>query len=391
MTHPETHAVHVSGPDLGAGRPIGVPLYQTSIFAFDDLASMADAVSGPDGAFAYSGYANPTVRALEDAVTCLEGGAAALATSTGMAAISTTLLTMARPGDHIIAQRALYGGTFALLSELAGRWGVEVSFISGDDAGELENALRPRSRLLYLETIANPAGHVPDLPALAGAAKSAGLTTVVDNTFATPLLCRPLDHGADVVIHSTTKYLGGHSDVVGGIAVFAETDAHRSTWSHAIKLGTVPDPFAAWLIIRGLKTLALRLRRQCENAHLLARRLSDHPAVAAVHYPGMPGHASHARARRLLSGGFGGVLAFDLAGGLPAAEAFIRSLRLVKNAGSLGGTETVVVHPATTSHRHLGPADRPAAGVGAGTMRLSAGIEHPDDLWADLDQALQRG
>ncbi|WP_199430897.1 trans-sulfuration enzyme family protein [Qaidamihabitans albus] len=386
--HRETRAVRMPALDPVRGTPVAVPLYQTSIFAFDDAASLGAAMNGPDGAFAYSGYGNPTVRALEDALTGLEGGAAALATSSGMAAASSVLHAALRRGDHVIAQQALYGGTFAALRDLTDRWGVEVTYLRGDDRAELRAALRPESRMLWLETIANPTGFVPDLPALAAEAKAAGLTTVVDNTFATPLLCRPIEHGADVVVHSATKYLGGHHDVVGGVAVFADADEHRRTWVQAIELGTLADPFAAWLLLRGLKTLPLRVGRQCANAAFLAARLVEHPAVAAVHYPGLPGHGSHERASRLLDGGYGGTVAFDL-DGADAAHAFMGGLRLVLNAGSLGGTESVTMHPATTSHRHLDADALHAAGVGRGQVRIALGVEHPDDLWADVEQALK--
>ncbi|QFZ21459.1 trans-sulfuration enzyme family protein [Saccharothrix syringae] len=386
-THPETRAVRVGAPEPGS-RPVSVPIHQTAIYAFDGPADVGAAMSGPDGAFSYSGYGNPTVRAFEDAMTALEGGAAALATGSGSSATSSVLLAALRTGDHVIAQRALYGGTYAALQDLAANWGVEVTYVEGADPAELADALRPNSRLLLLETIANPTGFVPDLPGLLGVARSAGLTTVVDNTFATPLLCRPIEHGADVVVHSATKYLGGHHDVVGGVAVFADAGRYRETWARATRLGTVADPFSAWLVLRGIKTLALRVRRQCETAGYLAERLAGHPAVTAVHHPGLPSHPSHARAARLLDG-YGGTLAFDLAGGLEAAHAFMGGLRLVLNAGSLGGTETVTMHPATTSHRHLDDDALAAAGIGPGTVRIACGIEHPDDLWADISRALR--
>jgi cystathionine beta-lyase/cystathionine gamma-synthase len=369
------------------GRPVSVPIYQTSIFEFEDAEAVAEAMSGPDGDFAYSGYTNPTVRALEDTITALEGGAAALATGTGMGAISSVLMALLRPGDHVVAQRCLYGGTLVVLADLAERWGVEVSYISGDTASELTEALRPTTKLLCLETIANPTGRVPDLPGLTEVATGAGVITMVDNTFATPMLCRPIEHGADVVVHSATKYLGGHHDVSGGIAVFADPDLYRSTWSKAITMGTPASPFAAWLVTRGVKTLPLRVARHCETAGLLAARLAEHPAVDVVHYPGLATDPSHAMASRLLSG-YGGTVAFDLPGGRAAAFDFARALRLVKSAGSLGGTETVVMHPATTSHRHIDAAGLEAAGIKQGTVRIATGLEHADDLWADIAQAL---
>ncbi len=248
-------------------------------------------------------------------------------------------------------------------------------------------ALRPASRLLFLETIANPTIAVSDLPALIAAGHEAGLTCVVDNTFATPALCRPIEHGADIVVHSATKYLGGHDDVTLGLVVSASEHAHRPLWKYTVELGVAADPFAAWLTLRGLKTLSLRMERHCANAEHLARMLAAHRGVKHVYWPGLPDHPDHAIARRLLTG-FGGMLAFDLAGGRDAGLAFVEGLRLAALAPSLGGAETLVLHPASTSHRQMDPASLSAAGIGEGSIRVSAGLEHPDDLWADFEQAL---
>ncbi|MGP3967010.1 trans-sulfuration enzyme family protein [Streptomyces sp. 6N223] len=389
--HPETRTVHHSVPQPTGSRPVGVPLYQGHLFSFADAEEMAAAFQEPETTFFYNRYGNPTVRALEEAVAGLEGGTAGLAFASGMGAINGVLLALLKPGDHVIAQRCLFGGTYTVLDDLATRWGVEVTHVSGGDPAEVRAALRPTTRLLYLETIANPTTRVGDLPALISEAAGHGLTTVVDNTFATPLLCRPLDHGADIVIHSATKYLGGHSDVLGGVAVFGSDELRRRVWRYATEQGASADPFAAWLTLRGMQTLALRLERQCANALTLARRLADHPAVTAVHYPGLPGHPDHAIARRLLAGGAGGgVLAFDLAGGRQAGRTVIESVRLASLSPSLGDVKTLVMHPASTSHRQLDADALAAAGIGEGTVRVSVGIEHPDDLWHDLGQALAK-
>jgi cystathionine beta-lyase/cystathionine gamma-synthase len=385
--HPETRAIHPVVPDLGASRPVSVPIYQTSTFAFADAAACAAALNDPSAGYAYSRYRNPTTNALENAIADLEGGSGAIATSSGMGAVNAVLLSQLRAGDHVIAQQCLYGGTFAVFAGLAARYGIEVSYISGRDPAELGAALRPSSRLLYLETIANPTAAVSDLPGLLAAARAAGLTSVVDNTFATPLLCRPIELGADIVIHSATKYLGGHDDVTLGIIVAAQAERFAALWQHTTELGVAADPFAAWLTLRGLKTLALRMDRHCATAGFLARQLAAHPAVAAVHWPGLQSHPDHAVAAQILSG-FGGVLAFDLAGGRAAGLAFVEALRLAALAPSLGGAETLVLHPASTSHRQLDSAQLAAAGVSAGSIRVSAGLEHPDDLWADFAQAL---
>ncbi|RSM77345.1 aminotransferase class V-fold PLP-dependent enzyme [Kibdelosporangium aridum] len=380
--HRETRAARLTAP--APGQPVTVPLYQTSNFRFDSPQQLTAAMSDPDS-FAYSGYGNPTNRALEQAMADLERGEKALVTASGSSALSTVLQTVLRHGDHIIAQKALYGGTVAMFNHLIDRWGIEVTYIDGVDPAEVTAALRPSTKLLFLETIANPIGHVPDLPALAAEAKQNGLLTAVDSTFATPLLCRPIEHGADIVIHSATKYLGGHHDVVGGVAVFADEALYRQAWKHAINLGVVADPFAAWLIIRGLKTLPLRINRACQSAAMLAERMAAHPAVSTVHYPGLPTHASHARATKLLSG-YGAIIATEVVD----AQQFMGNLELILNASSLGGTETTVMHPATTSHRHLTADELRTAGVSQNMVRIAVGVEHPDDLWADIEQALSQ-
>src|SRR5437868_3877757 len=303
--HPETRAVHPPRPVLAGSRPISTPLYQTSGFVFDDAETFADGMSRPDGPFVYGRLSNPTVRALEEAVSGLEGGVAAVATSSGMGAINSVLLGLLQPGDHLIVQQALYGGTAALINDLAARFGITVTNVPEHDPEALRAAVRPETKLLYLETIANPICQVADLPAMCAVARELGVISVVDNTFASPLLCRPLEHGADIVIHSTTKYLSGHTDVIGGIAVFADDALYRKIWKFATELGSTPDPFAAWLTLRGMQTLALRMERHCANTRHLATRLAAHPAVAAVHWPGLPTHPSYDIAEKLLPD-FGG-------------------------------------------------------------------------------------
>lgn len=388
MTKPATVAVHVSIPELPNSRPVSVPIYQTTNFVFDDPDALAEALDRPDAGYVYSRYSNPTSRALETTLAALEGGVAAVVTASGTGAVSSVLLASLRAGDHVIAQNCLYGGTIAMLNDLSARFGVEVTYIPGDDPAEVAAALRPNSRLFYVETIANPMTRVIDLPAFLAAGKEAGLLTVVDNTFASPLLCRPIEHGADVVLHSATKYLGGHSDVTAGVLVFADEERYRQVWHHTMELGTCVDPFAAWLLIRGVQTLPLRMRQHSANAAELADRLAAHPAVTAVHYPTRPEHADHAVAKRLLPNGCGGVLAFDLAGGREAGRSLTKGVRLAKLAASLGGVETTLLHPASTSHRQLDAAALLATGIGEGTVRVAVGIEDVDDLWDDLAQAL---
>ncbi|MEV5409295.1 aminotransferase class I/II-fold pyridoxal phosphate-dependent enzyme [Thermopolyspora sp. NPDC052614] len=385
---PETRTVHLPQPSLEGSGPIKIPIYQTSGFVFEDPAVFAEGMRRPNGAFVYGRLSNPTVRALEQAVADLEGGVGGVAASSGMGAINTVLLGLLKAGDHLIAQRALYGGSAAVVADLAARFGVEVTYVPEDDPEAVRAALRPETRMLYLETIANPMTQVADLPGMCAVAREAGVITVVDNTFASPMLCRPIEHGADIVVHSATKYLSGHTDVLGGVAVFATEELHERVWHFAVELGSTADPFAAWLTLRGMQTLPLRMERHCANARLLATRLAEHPAVARVHWPGLPTHPSYALAAKLLPD-FGGVFSFDLVGGRAAGETFMRSVRLALLAPSLGGVETLVLHPATTSHRGLDAEELAAVGIGAGTVRVSVGIEHPEDLWADFEQALE--
>lgn len=388
--HPETRAVHVNIQQPAGSRALGTPIYQNHVFALDDADAMAAAFAGPAAAPFYNRLGNPTVRTLEEAVSDLEGGAGGVATGSGMGAINTVLFGLLQTGDHLIAQKCLYGGTFATVQSLAKRWGVEVTFVSGNDAAEVRAALRPTTKVLYLETIANPTTQVADLPALLAVAREAGVVSVVDNTFATPLLCRPIEYGADVVVHSTTKFISGHGDVLGGIAVAATPELHQDIWAYGTELGASADPFAAWLTLRGLATLPLRMARHSATASSLAERLAGHPAVEQVNYPSLPGHPQHALAQRILPQGAGGVLSVELHGGRAAGRTFVEAVRLAALTASLGATKTLVMHPASTSHRMLDEAALAAAGFGEGTVRIAVGLEHPEDLWADFEQALAK-
>jgi methionine-gamma-lyase len=381
-----TRAVHGVAVPPVEQRPAAPPLYQTSTFAFDDAEAYAAALSDPGHGYVYSRYENPTTAALERCVADLEGGAAALAFASGMAAISTTLLALAA-GGRIVAQRDVYGGTYSLLETVLPRLGTSVAFASGDDPAALEAELAGGAAVLYLETIANPTMRVADLPALAELAHRHGACLVVDNTVASPVLCRPLEHGADVVLHSSTKYLGGHSDVVGGLAVFADEGDRRAAWDLLIDLGGCADPFASWLVLRGLRTLELRLQRHGANAGALAERLAAHPDVERVHWPGLASHRSAEVAERVLDGP-GGFLSFDLAGGRAAGRRFVEAVGLAAQAPSLGGPQTLVSHPVSTTHRQLDEAALVAAGVGHGMVRVFAGLEDANDLVGDFTQAL---
>jgi cystathionine beta-lyase/cystathionine gamma-synthase len=383
-----TRAIHAGRLPLPAEPPLAAPIWQTSTFVFDDAEHYAHTLHQPRQGYVYTRYENPTTAALEGTVANLEGAAEGLATASGMGAIATVLLSLAGAGDHVVAQRDLYGGTYSLLAHTAPRFGIEVSFVDAGDPDAVRAALRPSTRAVYAETVANPTLTVADLPALAEAAGQRGLPLVVDNTVASPYLCRPIEHGAAVVVHSATKYLGGHSDVVGGLALFAEPERHDAAWRAMIELGASPDPFAAWLVLRGVKTLALRMRAHGANARVLAELLDAHPKVARVHWPGLPGHPTARLAAKLLDGD-PGMLSFDLEGGRAAGRRFIEATRVAKLAASLGSTETLVSHPASTTHRQFSPEALAAAGIGEGMVRVSVGLEDAADLAEDFTRALE--
>jgi cystathionine beta-lyase/cystathionine gamma-synthase len=383
-----TRAIHAGRLPLPAERPLATPIWQTSAFVFDDAEHYADTLRQPRQGYVYSRYENPTTAALEATVADLEGAAEGLATASGMGAIATVLLSLAGTGDHVVAQRELYGGSHSLLAHTAPRFGIEVGFVDAGDPDAVRAALRPATRAIYAETIANPTMTVADLPALAGAGAAAGIPLVVDNTVASPYLCRPLEHGADIVVHSATKYLGGHSDVVGGLALFADPERHAAAWRTMIELGASPDPFAAWLVLRGVKTLPLRMRAHGANARRLAELLDAHPKVARVYWPGLPGHPTARLAAELLDGD-PGLLSFDLEGGRAAGRRFIEATRVAKLAASLGSVETLVSHPASTTHRQFAPDALAAAGIGEGMVRVSVGLEDGADLAEDFTRALE--
>jgi methionine-gamma-lyase len=383
-----TRAVHGVAQPLPAERPIATPIYQTSTFAFDDAARYARALERPGRGFTYTRYENPTTAELEATMADLEGGVRGLAAASGMGAISVVLLSLLRSGEHVVLQRSLYGGTFSFMREMGHKFGIESTFVDPVNFDEVRRAIRPETRVLYAETISNPTMEVTDLPSWAQLAREAGATLVVDNTIASPYLCRPIEYGAGIVVHSATKYLGGHSDVIAGVAVFADQEQHQAAWKAMIDLGASPDPFAAWLVVRGLKTLPLRMRQHSETAREVACWLSDHPKVERVHWPGLPDSPTYKVAQKLLEG-YSGMLSFDLAGGRGAGRRFTEAARLASLGASLGGPETLVSHPASTTHRQLDAAALAAAGIGEGLIRVSVGLEDPGDIVADFAQALE--
>lgn len=369
--------------------PIAPVLHPSSTYAFEDTETFARASKdGVGSGYVYTRWANPTVDAFEAAVADLEGAPEAEAFSSGMAAITSVFLSLCRSGDRIVAARQLYGGTYSLLTHTLRRFGITTHFEDAFDLDGIRDACEG-ARLLYCETIGNPTVQVSDLPALAEIAKQAGIPLVVDSTFASPILCRPIEHGADVVIHSATKFLGGHHDLVGGI-VCAGGSILDEIRQLARELGPTLAPFSAWLALRGIATLHLRVQRSCESALKVARALQESDDVEQVNYPGLESDATHELATRLLGGRGGGNVGFSLAGGKERATRFQNALRLIKRAASLGGTHSLIVHAASVTHTQLTAEELVAAGISEGFCRFSVGLEDSDDLLADLDRALER-
>jgi methionine-gamma-lyase len=370
-----------------AQRPLSPPLYQSSTFAFDDMDDFAAvARSKITGGYLYSRWANPTVEALASVVAKLEGAEAAACMSSGMGAISSTLLALLRNGDHVVTASQLYGGTHGLFTTTLARAGVAVSMVDVADHAAIEAAFTSDTRVLYCESIGNPTLTVADLPALASIARARGAVFVVDATFTPPPILCALEHGADMVCHSATKYISGHADVTAGLVAGA-ADRVAAVRHVAIETGTVLGPFDAWLTARGIQTLGLRVERICANALALAHALEEHPAVARVLYPGLESRPDHALARKLFGERFGGMLAFDT-GDLATGRRFLERVRVAAPAASLGGTKTLVVHPASITHTQLSADERARVGITDGLVRVSVGIEDVDDLIADFDRAL---
>jgi cystathionine gamma-synthase/methionine-gamma-lyase len=389
-----TQAVHAGErmprPDF---TPVATPIYHSAAYVYEDLDDLDAIFAGTRQGPVYARYGNPTLTALEIAVAALEGGEAALAYASGMAAIHGALLGAgARAGAAVVAAQDVYGATYALLNRVLATQGVTVRYVDGTDVAAVAAAVADRQErpaALICETISNPLLKVADVPRLAEIAHAAGAALIVDNTFASPYLCRPLALGADYVVHSATKYLGGHGDVMGGVVV---TSAARRTALNEINklVGGNLGPQEAWLVLRGLKTLPLRLQRQCDNAVQIAAWLAGHPRVAGVNYPGLAAHPQHALAARLLErGAFGAMISFDLRDGRQETVfRFMEALKLVLPATTLGDVYSLVLYPAGSSHRALDAEARRRVGIGDGLVRLSVGIEDPADIIADLDQAL---
>lgn len=382
-----TEAVH-GGEFRDSKGAVASPIYETSVFAFKSTKELIDVINEKAEGYIYTRYDNPTVRAVEKKVALLEKAEDAAAFSSGMAAVTSTIFTLVSSGDHVISTMDLYGGTLTFFQEFLPRLGVSVSFVEAASHAEIEKALRGNTRVIYAETPTNPTLKVVDLHKIAALAKKNGVTTVIDSTLASPYNLRPIEFGVDVVVHSATKYLGGHNDVTAGIVCGSKDFIQKLKKTRKIFGGTL-DPIAAWLLLRGLKTLALRMERHNKNGMLVAKYLEKHPKVKKVYYPGLPSHPQHSIAKKQMSG-FGGVVSFEIKGGFEKTVKFVESLKLCTLAASLGGTETLVTQPATSSHYFISPEQRLKAGITDQLIRLALGIEDPEDIISDLEEALNK-
>ncbi|MCO7505865.1 MULTISPECIES: bifunctional O-acetylhomoserine aminocarboxypropyltransferase/cysteine synthase [unclassified Pseudomonas] len=418
----ETLAIHAGFSPDPTTKAVAVPIYQTTSFAFDDTQHGADLFDLKVAGNIYSRIMNPTNDVLEQRMAALEGGVGALAVASGMAAITYAIQTVAEAGDNIVSVAKLYGGTYNLLAHTLPRFGIQTRFAAHDDIAALEALIDDKTKAVFCESIGNPAGNIVDLRALADAAHRHGVPLIVDNTVATPILCRPFEHGADVVVHSLTKYIGGHGTSIGGIVIdsgnfpwadhkqrFAllntpDPSYHGVTYTEAFgpaafigrcrvvplrNTGAALSPFNAFLILQGLETLSLRMERHTENALKVAHYLQGHEQVAWVKYAGLPDHPEHALALRYTEGKPASILSFGIKGGQEAGARFIDALKLVVRLVNIGDAKSLACHPASTTHRQLNDEELEKAGVPRDMVRLSIGIEHSDDILADLAQALE--
>jgi methionine-gamma-lyase len=366
---------------------VSVPIYQSSTFAFPSAEEGAARFQGAASGYIYTRLGNPTINALEACVAELEGGCGAIACATGMAAVSTVLLALLQQGGHVVGTHPLYGPSRGLIESHLRRFGVTATWVAAEDAAGLRAAIRAETRLVYVETPANPTLTLVDLRAAAAVAHTAGVPLVVDNTFAGPLLQRPLELGADIVLHSMTKSLNGHSDVVAGIVVAREAGHLAAVREVAKSFGFTQDPHQAWLVLRGIRTLGMRVERAQANALALAAWLESHPAVEWVRYPGLPSHPQYQLAQRQMDGP-GSVIAFELRGGVSAGRLLMDAVQLITLAVSLGGVESLIEHPASMTHRGVAAQEQRKQGITPGLVRLAVGCEDLEDLRADLEQGL---
>ena len=382
----DTKCVHA-----GIGKyehlPVVPPIYQTSTFGFETAEQGAELFEGQKKGYIYTRMLNPTIEAMENAVAELEGGYKALGCASGMAAVHTILASTLQAGDHVVCSAAVYGPTTTILKTLMAKFGVETTFVDSTCLDNVKKAMKPNTKLVFTETPANPTLVITDLAEISKIAHATSAKIAVDNTFMSPVLQQPISLGVDIVMHSMTKFLNGHADVVGGVIVVKDEETY-STFRKALnQLGGVIDPFNSFLVHRGLKTLAIRMKKHCENAMKVAEYLENHPAVEWIMYPGLKSHPQYKIAQKQQKGP-GAMITFGLKGGLEAGRTLMNSVKLCLLAVSLGGVETLIEHPASMTHFSMGPDGRAAAGISEGLVRLSVGIENADDLIEDLEQAL---
>ncbi|UCE61047.1 MAG: aminotransferase class I/II-fold pyridoxal phosphate-dependent enzyme [Phycisphaerales bacterium] len=382
----ESLAVH-AGVDSNEYLAVVPPIYQTSTFAFDSAEHGASLFSGEREGYIYSRMGNPTVRGLEKCIAALEGGYDGLACGSGMAAIHTTFATLLSGGDHLICSDAVYGPTCTLVETILSRFGVEYTMVDTSNLAAVKEAMRPNTKVVFVETPGNPTLVITDLQAVCSMAHDRGAQVVVDNTFMTPLLQQPFRWGVDVVVHSLTKFLNGHADVVGGVIILKSEQQYAPFRKTLNQLGGVLPPFESFLVHRGIKTLALRMQRHCENAAKVAEFLEQHPAVEWVRYPGLKSHPQHELACRQMTG-HGGMISLGLKGGLEAGRKMMNAVKFCGLAVSLGGVESLIQHPASMTHASMGPEARQRANISDGLVRFSVGVENVNDIIADLDQAM---
>lgn len=385
----DTAVIHTAQEPCEKTGAVVSPVVPAVAYAFSDADAAAACVAGEREGTYYGRYGNPTILTLETKIASLENGEAALGVSSGMAAISAALLAFLKQGDHVVCTRDVYGGSHKFLTTLAPRYGISADFVDCTDLEAVERAFLPQTRVLYLETPSNPCLTVLDIEALARLAHAHSITVIVDNTFMTPYLQRPLELGADVVVHSATKYLNGHGDVIAGFIV-GKRESINFMRKHIMgDLGQNLNAWDAFLILRGLKTLGLRVRQHCQNAEAVARYLAEHPAISRVYYPGLSSHPQHELAKRQMAG-MGGIVSFEVKGGYEAAKSFINALCLAMISFSLGDPETLVQHPASMTHFSIPAEERVKFNITDGLIRLSTGLEDAKDIIADLEQALSQ-
>jgi methionine-gamma-lyase len=384
--HLYTTVVHAGESPQAHLGALSTPVYHAAVYAFPDAEQGSAIHEGQQPGFYYGRTANPTQAALENAVCALEGAEAALAVSSGMAAVTTALLTVLKAGDHVVAPAAMYASTNVLLEQILEPFGVEVSYIDGTKVANFANAIRQNTKVLYVESPANPTLSLVDIAGVTALAREHHLTTIMDNTFATPINQRPIELGADLVVHSASKYLGGHSDLIAGVLAGRKDLIQRARWKVNKILGGVISPETAWLVMRGIKTLAVRMERHNANAMIVAKYLSEQPKVQRVYYPGLRSHPQYSLARKQMRG-FGGMIAFDV-GSIEEGRRLVNNLKLCSLAVSLGDVSTLIQHSASMTHASIPRERRLQVGITDGLLRLSVGIERAEDIVADLDNAL---